>query len=425
MMPESGYGEVVVEAHHAGDLHIHGFEKIGGHWASWERTDIVGDVAIFVSKANNEWHGFQKLSNFDSPIQNDRIKILKPLVGSGAKVFLSFDNQECFRETLEGLFTFLGSSGSGKIVPIITFSKAYDWDNSEDLPIFNSVNTLGSPLFSMKSEKGAPWLDSEDECTGVLDTITLNLPRIAYEAKNENDFFGQVDKLTNLAVDGLEMKRAYLEKALKYGEMPVTSSMIGSFEGFFSAVGVVGVNEALQNLTDRGIGSMQGKAIAYKTLELIRDILGKGEKFCLAAEPSEEVTYRLARLDREKHPDMKVCGVNAPFYTRSTSLPVDYTDDLWDALEHQRKLQTFYAGGSIFNIVLGNKVNDTEGCKLLVRRIFEKLGIPCFAFSPPVSVQGKGGFERLGYWYKPVAELSAGEKEEVGLRRPFAVASGW
>ena len=138
---------------------------------------------------------------------------------------------------------------------------------------------------------------------------------------------------------------------------------------------------------------MQGKVIAYRTLELIRGIVKEkdketGHSFCLAAEPSDGAAYRLAELDRAKYPEIKTAGVEAPFYTGSTCLPVDYTDDLWDALEHQKKLQTLYNGGTFSISALEKGINDSKGCKMLVRKMVEKVGLPCFAFSPPVMVEG-------------------------------------
>jgi ribonucleoside-triphosphate reductase len=205
---------------------------------------------------------------------------------------------------------------------------------------------------------------------------------------------------------------------------------VDSFDGFFCGVGVVGVHEAIMHLLEKGIESMQGKAVAYKILEEINRRLKAhweetGHLFCRIAEPSDGASYRFAELDRVKCPGLKSSGVDAPFYTGSTCLRVDYSDDLWDAMEHQKKLQTLYTGGSVFNVYLERGISDVGGVKTLARRIVERTALPCFSFSPTVSTSHQGRFERLGYWYKPVTEMVAGELEEVRLRRPYAVASGW
>jgi anaerobic ribonucleoside-triphosphate reductase len=354
------------------------------------------------------------------------VEYVKRLLGVGTKIFLDLEERVHEDEKLEEIITVLRTS-LGRVLPLIIVDDDYNWENEKNRPVFEAVNTVCSPVFMKRNDKLRPWFGgTQGESTGVLSMITLNLPRAAVESSGEESYFTRIRELTELSAEGLSEKRSQLEAELKSGKLPATSSMVNSFDGFFSAVGVVGMNEALQILVDRGIGSMQGKAIAYKTMELIWNVLkGCGDDFCLAAEPSDGASYRLARLDREKHPGIKQMGTNAPFYASSTSLPVDYTDDLWDALEHQKKLQTIYGGGSIFNIALRNGIEEADGCKLLTRRIIEKTGVPCFAFSPPVELEGVGRLERLGYWYNPVSGMSAGEKEEVGLRRPFAVVSGW
>lgn len=436
MASGSAYGVRVEEAHAAGDLYVHGFNETGGYWASWDSTMMAerGHVSDFVEKASREWHGFQRLSRFDSLIASNGnlLESIHRLSEGQTRVLLGFEEQARREGVLEGVFSVLRSLETGRIVPFIMFTDDYDWRSNGDLPIFNSVNSLASPIFIHMGKQGTvidPWLDglAPGISTGMLDMITLNLPRAAYEAGNEHEFYDRVSELTKLAVDGLKSKRLRLEEELRKGEMPATSSIVDSFEDFPCAVSVVGVNEALQNLVDRGISSMQGKVIGYKILELIRGILIEEErgKLLLAAGPSGDAAYRLAKMDRVKYPEIKTAGVEEPFYTASSCLPVNYTDDLYDALEHQKKLQNIYMGGTLFNIVLNKELEDVEGCKLLTRRIVEKVGLPCFAFSPPFSVEGVGRFDRVGYWYKPVSEMEAGEKEEVRLRSPFDVASGW
>ena len=231
----------------------------------------------------------------------------------------------------------------------------------------------------------------------------------------------------------MEAKRAHFEEELKEGRLPAAASVVESLDNFYGAVNIVGVHEALLNLMGKGIESMKGKAVAYKIIETMRDRLeahekDTGHRFCLEAEPSGEAGHHLAILDKEKFPEMQTSGVEVPFYTRSTCLPMDYTDDLWDALEHQKKLQGMYTGGSIFNVFLERGITDTSEYKTLVKKIFEKAQIPCFAISPRINIttaSGEEQYERIGYNYKAASELEAGEKEEARLRSPYAVVSGW
>jgi anaerobic ribonucleoside-triphosphate reductase len=167
-----------------------------------------------------------------------------------------------------------------------------------------------------------------------------------------------------------------------------------------------------------------------------------GHPFCLTAIPSGDAPHRLAEIDRREHPEIKTSGVKAPYYTNSSCLPVDYTDDLWDALEHQKKIQTLYSGGTLFNIYLDKEIEDVDGCINLTKKIDERFQIPCFAFSPVYHVRNGNRinaeatahsstshemteYRRLELEYKDVNTFTKGELEEARLRRPYAVVSVW
>jgi ribonucleoside-triphosphate reductase (formate) len=455
------YSERVVEAHRVGDIHVHGSGRVGGCWAAWDSAAIVGDsveplerLSKFLAKARNEWYGFQKLSYFESLTKIGRIEQTKFNAGlprflesleaiEGLRVFLGLEEQSregASRLFLESLFRGLEGTGSSRVSPLVFFSKEYRWDCGDDLPIFESTGTLHSPIFLKRLEKDVdyltdPWIGGSVKRvnTGVLDAVTLNIPRAAYNSDDEGDFMERVDGLVDVAVEALEARRVYLEGELRGGHIPATGSIVDSFDGFFGGVGVVGVHDALLNLSGKGIDSMQGKVVAYKILEAIhsrlREFEGEtGHRFCRIAEPSDGVAYRFAELDEVKCPELGASGVDVPFYTGSTCLPVDYSDDLWDAMEHQKKLNALYTGGSVFNVYLEKGISDVDGVKTLVRRIVESTPLPCFALSPGVNVPSLNGdekFERLGYWYTPVSKMCAGELEEVKLRKPYAVVSGW
>ena len=456
MTSGGAYGERLINSHVAGDLHVYGLEEDGGCWASWDCAAIVGKegeannsrvmerLVHFIAKAKSEWSCFQRLSGFESLVNattdfNFAAFSNGLLEKKAGRILLGFEEQKREdRDTVLGpIFGSIMSpeAQTGYLMPVVVYTDAYKWKTNGDLPLYDSVNALYSPIFMHRREATTrkavdPWLDgaSPGVNTGVLGVVTLNLPRVAFTSADEAEFFDRVWDMTGLAVEGLEAKRSDLDKELKSGRMPATSSIISTFDDFFGAVGVVGLNEALLNVVERGISSMQGKVIAYKILEAIKDRLEEkdketGHRFCLVAEPGDGAAYRLAELDRVKYPEIKVSGAETPFYTSSTCLPGGYTDDLWDALEHQKKLQAIYNGGTIFNIGTEKPISDAKGCKTLVKKIVEKTTLPCFSFSPSVGKAEK--HERMGYWYKPVSGMVAGEIEEVRLRKPFVVVSGW
>jgi hypothetical protein len=457
------YGSRVIEAHGVGDLYVHGFDEPEGYWASWDCASVIGidsgksldeawvRLAVFLEGAGREWHRFQRLNSLSTLIKVDDdeqghlatfIKRARdhPSSGNVPDVYLGLGEQT--QGLLGSFFKMLRplNGAGGKIItPVVNLSNDYSWPE-EDLPLFEAASSLSSPVFINKEHKieyeiRNPWLDggAPGVNTGVIGAITPNLPRAAHDVGDEETFFKRVEEQIDIAVEGLEAKRAHLELELKAGRLPFTASVVDSFDDFFGAVGVLGVHEALLNLLGKGIESMKGKAVTYKIIETMRDRLedyerDTGHRFCLEAEPSGGAGHYLAELDKVRFPEMQTSGIEAPFYTSSTCLPVDYTDDLWDALEHQKKLQSMYTGGSIYNIFLDRGISDPSECKILVRRIFERAQVPCFAISPIVNLPTTTGvetYERIGYNYRAVSGMGAGEREEVRLRRPYAVVSGW
>ncbi|HIH87607.1 TPA: hypothetical protein HA344_00165, partial [Candidatus Bathyarchaeota archaeon] len=307
MVSEVAYNREVTEAHASGDLHVHGLGERGGCWASWDSSAIVekgvaGNTAEhllqFAVKARHEWHNFQRLSGFESLMggivgDSEKTSWLKTLITGlgedGGRVLLGLEEQsrEDSGRVLEAIFAGLRSPAAqtGRLAPAVVFTDAYDWGSESDLSLYEPANALCSPIFMHRREATTrravdPWLDgaAPGVNTGVLGAVTLNLPRAAFTSGDEGEFFEHVWNLTGLAVDGLEAKRAQLDAELKAGDMPATGSVVDSFDDFFGAVGVVGVNEALINLVEREIGSMQGKVIAYKVLEAIQDRLEEKDK---------------------------------------------------------------------------------------------------------------------------------------------------
>ena len=471
MVSGGTYGSRVAEAHRLGDLHVHGVNSPGGYWASWDCEKVTGKgsgslserlkkLGIFLERVRCEWHGFQRLTSFDSLFEEtgshnesmrtfiDDVERVMSTEGSCPHAFLSVGehlsrdepHSPFIRELFETLKRgFWGAKRSPMMIPIVTVSDSKKWPLVDELHLFEAASTLSSPIFikTVRHEVDSvsnPWIDGcvSGINTGVIGAITPNLPRAAYDAESEDSFIERVGELVEISIAGLEARRTHLEGELGAGCFPITATQVTTFNDYFGALNVVGVHEALLNLLEKGIDSMQGKAVAYRIIETMCERLDKheeetGHRFCLEALPSNGASYRLAEIDKEKYPDIITSGFEAPFYTNSTCLPVDYTDDLWDALEHQKKLQTFYSGGTMFNIYLREGIPDPVECGTLASRILERSSVPCFAFSPSIIAPNVGAerYERLGFNYRAVSELGAGEKEEVRLRRPYAVVSGW
>ena len=472
------FGPEVGLAHRAGGLHVHTSGSAKGYWASWDCgslvndvshdfDDLTADISTFLREIGKEWSGFQRITGLDAFITEKNVslveregvidKFVSELGSSGAEqIFLDFSSGEDTSVVSRSLFeAILKLEGASRVTPIIPLDK-FDWGNEENRVVFEAA-ALHAPLFlnggnqiDSTDEVSNPWLEGSVRgiSTGVLGAITLNLPHAAREARDEDSFLERVYELMDLACGGLENKRLHLEQKLELGMMPLTKKVAGSLNGYFGAISVVGVNEALLSLLGRGIETMQGKAVAYKLLEHMKARIREygeetGHPFCLEAVPSDGAPYRLAEIDKCVYPDIVTSGVDAPFYTGSTSLPAGYTDDLWDALEHQKKLQTLYDGATIFNIDLEKTIEDAEGCMKLTRRIAERFMMPCFAFSPPTRICREHGLQhtmggkcqtcgldteeyvRLELGYRPISSLERGELEEVRIRRHYAVVSGW
>lgn len=211
---------------------------------------------------------------------------------------------------------------------------------------------------------------------GRLGVVTLNLPRVGYEARNEEDFYGRLGALTQLAVEALEQKRRAVEESIEDGRMPYTAELQGSLQSHHSTIAVAGLNEALMNLIDAGVGHVAGKAVTYKVLEFLRDQVIEAEEthghpYSLEAYPSAEAGSFFADEDRRLHSDAFTQGEAAPYYTAASELPPDHGDDLWQALEHQKRLQIIYSGGTMLEVHLSRGITYRDECGLLVKRIMQ------------------------------------------------------
>lgn len=350
-------------------------------------------------------------------------------------------------------------------IPTYNLTKDFDWDSENANLLFEVTAKYGTPYFQnyigsdldprsiramccrlninqleLLKRPGSMWGPGDN--TGSIGVITINMNRIGYEAKTEEEFFEKLEYYMNLAKDALEIKREVIERNLKNGLMPYTKAYLGTFANHFSTIGLVGMNEACVNFLGKDIASPEGKAFTIKVLKFMREKIKEfqhetGNLYNLEATPAESTSYRLARLDKKYYPDIYTSGKDEPFLTNSTQLPVDYTDDLILALEHQNDIQPLYTGGTIFHVFLGESLSSGEAAKQLVKKIAYNTKIPYFSITPTFSICKNHGyirgehfrcpqcgaetevFSRIVGYFRPVKNWNAGKQEEFKFRLEY------
>ena len=308
------------------------------------------------------------------------------------------------------------ANGRGFQYPIPTYNitKDFDWEHPNCRKLFEMAGKYGTPYFQnfvnsdldpsavrsmccrlqldlRELRKRGGGLFGADEFTGSIGVVTINLPQIAYLAIDEEDFFIRLEKLMNLAKDSLVLKRKKITELTELGLFPYTKKYLHSYRNHFNTIGICGMNEACLNFLDCDISNKEGKFFAEKILDFMREKMIKfqdetGSLFNLEATPAESTSYRLAKHDKKNYPDIITSGIDEPFYTNSSQLPVDFTSDVFEALDHQESLQTKYTGGTVFHAMLGEKISDWTSCKELVKSIAFNYKLPYFTLSPVYSI---------------------------------------
>ena len=234
-------------------------------------------------------------------------------------------------------------------------------------------------------------LFGSDEFTGSLGVVTINLPQIGYLAKTREEFYKRLDYLMDLAKESLCVKRKVIQKLYDGGLFPYTKRYLKTLNNHFNTIGLCGMNECCLNFLGCDITTSKGKQFAEEILTHMRQRMSDyqektGELFNLEATPAESTSYRLARHDKEQYPDIITSGTTDPYYTNSSQLPVDYTTDIFEALDHQESLQTKYTGGTVFHTFVGEQIKDWKNCQNLVRTVFTNYKIPYLTISPVYSI---------------------------------------
>ena len=357
------------------------------------------------------------------------LKNQKALVG-GREANFTYGNCQEEMNRINRIFIELmlegDAEGRGFQYPIPTYNitENFDWESDNAGLLFEMTARYGTPYFQnfinsdldpsdvrsmccrlqldkRELRKRGGGLFGSDELTGSIGVVTINLPRIGHLAGEERDFYQRLEHLMNLARDSLKIKRKVINRLLDSGLFPYTQRYLKNLDNHFNTIGLVGMNECLQNFLGReiSIDTERGRLFALDILQFMRNKLADyqeetGELFNLEATPAESTSYRLAKHDRQKHPRIITAGENEPYYTNSTQLPVMRTDDIFEALDLQEELQTTYTGGTVFHAFLGESIEDWHVCRDLVRTIAEQYRIPYFTISPTFSVCPVHGYLR-------------------------------
>lgn len=374
-----------------------------------------------------------------------------PCIVGGKEV--SFTYKECKKEMdmvnkafieimIEG-----DANGRGFQYPIPTYSitKDFDWSDTENNRLlFEMTSKYGTPYFSNYINSDMEPSDVRSMCcrlrldlrelrkktggyfgsgesTGSVGVVTINMPRIAYLATDEEDFFDRLKHMMDIAARSLKVKRQVISKLLDEGLYPYTKRYLGNFNNHFSTIGLIGMNEVGLNAKWLGkdMADARTQAFTKKVLNYMRDRLSDyqelyGDLYNLEATPAESTTYRLAKHDKEKWPDIKTAGKegDVPYYTNSSHLPVDYTEDIFSALDIQDELQTLYTSGTVFHAFLGEKLPDWKAAAKLVRTIAQNYKLPYYTISPTYSICKNHGYLAGEHFVCP----HCGEKAEVYSR---------
>jgi len=366
-------------------------------------------------------------------------------------------------------------------IPTFNIGRDFDWDNPKLKMLWEVTGKYGLPYFAnfvnsdMKPEdarsmccrlridnrklyKRGGGLFGSSPLTGSVGVVTINMPRLSYFSKTKEEFLERLEKLMLLAKNSLEIKRKILEKLTEGDLYPYAKFYLRNiknrfgqyWKNHFSTIGLIGMNEACINLLAKDIGTEEGKNFATEVLNFMRNkllVFQNETKNCynLEATPAEGTSYRLARADKKKYPKIICANENEyskeaePFYTNSSQLPVNYTDDIFEALDLQDKIQTLYSGGTVIHLFAGEQIKDFQTVKTLVRKICENYRLPYFTLTPTFSVCPAHGYiagehytcpkcnvktevySRVVGYLRPVQQWNKGKKEEFKQRKTFVV----
>lgn len=328
--------------------------------------------------------------------------------------------------------------GFGYPIPTYNITKDFDWESENAKMLFEMTGQYGTPYFQnfinsdlnpndvrsmccrlrldkRELRKRGGGLFGSDEFTGSLGVVTINLPQIGYLSKNKDEFYKRLSHLMDLAKQSLCIKRKVIQKLYDSGLYPYTRRYLKTLENHFNTIGLCGMNECCLNFLKVDITSSKGKQFAEEILDFMRERLQNyqeetGELFNLEATPAESTSYRLAKHDKEQYPQIITSGQKEPYYTNSTQLPIDFTSDIFEALDHQESLQTRYTGGTVFHTFVGEQIKDWKSTANLIKTIFTNYKIPYLTISPVYSVCPIHGYLSGTYFECPKCKTEKQQK---------------
>lgn len=358
-------------------------------------------------------------------------------------------------------------------IPTYNITRDFDWESENANLLFEMTAKYGTPYFqnfvnsslrpgdvrsmccrlqldlrTLKNKTGG--LFGSGEKTGSIGVVTINLPRLGYNSKSEEEFFNRLDDLLYLAKESLEIKRKEVSRNMEAGLLPWSKRYLGNLNFHFSTIGLVGMHECCLNFLGEGIMTERGKAFAQRALDFFRDRLTlfqqeTGHIYNLEATPAEGTAYRLAKMDKKMYHDIKTAGGEVPYYTNSTHLPVSFTEDIFETMAHQDDLQTKYTGGTVVHVFIGERLDSAETCKKLLMKLTSSYRTPYFTITPTFSVCPSHGYvkgehftcplpgdktgkicgqpaevySRVVGYFRPVQNWNAGKKEEFNDRKEY------
>ncbi len=325
-------------------------------------------------------------------------------------------------------------------IPTYNIGKDFRWEDQKNLPLFEMTAKYGTPYFQnfinsdmnpgdvrsmccrlqldlKELRKRGGGLFGSAEMTGSIGVVTINAARIGYMAKGQKEkFLGRIEYLMEMARMSLEIKRKEIQKWIDRGLFPYTKRYLGHLNNHFSTIGINGLNEAIRNFTndEHTVADEWGQTFAVEVLEFMRSVLKKfqeetGNLYNLEATPAEGTTYRFAKEDKKRFPEILQAGTfEAPYYTNSSQLPVGYTDDVFEALDLQDKLQTRYTGGTVLHCYMSERISSGTACRSLVRSILSQYRLPYITITPTFSICPKHGYLAGEYDFCPKCDAELG-----------------
>ena len=460
------------------DTYLAPFVKVDN--LSYKEVKKCIEAFIYGVNTPSRWGTQAPFSNvtLDWTVPNDLAEL--PAIVGGEE--MDFKYKDCKKEMdminkafietmIEG-----DSNGRGFQYPIPTYSitSDFDWSDTENNRLlFEMTAKYGTPYFSnyvnsdmepsdvrsmccrlrldlRELRKKSGGFFGSGESTGSVGVVTINMPRIAYLSANKDDFYKRLNHMMDLAARSLKIKRGVISKLLDEGLYPYTKRYLGSFDNHFSTIGLIGMNEVGLNAN-----WLRADLTDEKTQEFTKEVLNHmrnrlsdyqeqyGDLYNLEATPAESTTYRLAKHDKKKWPAIKTAGNmgDTPYYTNSSHLPVDYTADIFDALDIQDELQTLYTSGTVFHAFLGEKLPDWQAAAKLVKTIADNYKLPYYTLSPTYSICKEHGYlageqkicprcgkvtevySRITGYYRPVQNWNDGKLQEYKKRTEYDIAN--